>query len=246
MVDVAALASLLSKRRPTVPVARTTIHPRELLYAWLDLLTPPEAAASFQWSDSVVDFSAAGDSAPEWAKEHNILLSVQLPMNSGKYLLLIKEAQASENRKVYIISISTERSEEELKAHRMVSQTYAVASESAEERELEPVKTIWAENFQLSDMANALFRAATVMLGRELDMAKLTKALPTIEGVTGSSGLDPDSTSEQELTDQQILEGWKKLSAEQRANMLHAIGQTLTPESDEESTDGDAPDDGPV
>ncbi|MCB2230937.1 hypothetical protein KQH82_09510 [bacterium] len=166
--ELAKIFGAMNKKPKSRPKASKKKTPREVVLEWLGLLTPRDAKDSFCWEDYLQDFFTDQAKAPDWALDHKIRFAVTLRSRTEKYIVVIKEARDAEDIKVFIISVSIPRSDEEIKARTKVQKMYGPASNTVPTRPVDPLQTIWVECFDIQELPEVLNRTGAAILRWEL------------------------------------------------------------------------------
>ncbi|MBD3403813.1 hypothetical protein GF420_13035 [candidate division GN15 bacterium] len=228
---VKLLSSAFGQRKPAGPKARKSKTPRDVLLEWLAQIRPKDAPSSFSWEDYLQDFHTDPDNAPEWAVRHKLMFALNLHSGREKYLIVIKQAQDSDNIPIYIISVSVPRSEEEMQARQKIRDTYAPVSDNVSQAPVDPLRTIWVESFDMNSLVEILNRAALAILRWELRASTMKRPSGAIT--------PPGAAKDQPGSDISSADGERpmgQLSAHAQAALAASLPARF-PERDEPSSE---------
>jgi hypothetical protein len=144
------------------------------LLEWLAELRFPVSSGWYSWEDCVkLNYPTEEEEAAE--QGHRIRISLTLQTKVNHYLILLIENLAPDSRGVYIASVHVKWRKEEWQMQRFTDASYR-----GEFADIPKARhTLWAQNFRMGELHDALNACAVAILSHELVPHEASGAPPS-------------------------------------------------------------------
>ncbi len=183
--------TLLNEFRSEEPLMDIKLM-RNSLERWLHRWNIPQDSGIVSWNDAINTYPAT-EEEKQLKAGLRVRIALKLYTRTNRYLISLLESLAPVDRKEYIITAHVNWTDSEKAIYKKVEQTYQGQFDDV----LKARHVLWAQNFRISNVEDAITQCVVAILGHELiaEPVDTNKGIPIDHTLTKAPEF-PEETTE--------------------------------------------------